>query len=248
MISFSRSISLLIVISVDMNTQFVGFLNSTPSYWLPRLSHWPRLTLESGKAYYWVNTLDYIIRSLLGWSVQYSHVATFTDGYCFKYDSKIFSENLLSCLVGDSNQVHISYEKVRYVLSSIQVVSGQGVLCLTIGQQEIWLLIKIIGGFSERFCSGKRKPFRSLSFNKRQLPYIAYASKTTLSVPWLVDLCLLVYKMSTSVPPMIRIAPTAAFQVKTSPRNKTDRRMAMATLSLSTGATCETFPSCSALK
>jgi hypothetical protein len=39
----------------------------------------------------------------------------------------------------------------------------------------------------------------------------------------------------------------AVFQVSTSPRNTTDRSMAIATLNLSTGATCETFPTCNAL-
>lgn len=55
-------------------------------------------------------------------------------------------------------------------------------------------------------------------------------------------------RMSTSVPPMMSVAPSVALSVSVSPRKTTDSTMANATLSLSTGATCDTLPSCSARK
>ena len=54
--------------------------------------------------------------------------------------------------------------------------------------------------------------------------------------------------MSTKVPAMINKAPDVVFNVSGSPKNTTDSAMAMATLNLSTGATCDTSPSCRALK
>jgi hypothetical protein len=56
------------------------------------------------------------------------------------------------------------------------------------------------------------------------------------------------YNISTIVPPMISSAPSAVFQVSVSPRKTTDRTIVSATLSLSTGATWDTFPNCIALK
>lgn len=50
------------------------------------------------------------------------------------------------------------------------------------------------------------------------------------------------------VPPVMSKTAIAVLKVKGSPKNTTDSKMAMATLALSTGATCDTFPSCSALK
>ncbi len=47
---------------------------------------------------------------------------------------------------------------------------------------------------------------------------------------------------------MIHKAPIAVFQVKISPKKSTESKIAKATLNLSTGATCETFPICNALK
>ena len=58
----------------------------------------------------------------------------------------------------------------------------------------------------------------------------------------------LIQNISTNVPAMINNAPEADFKVTGSFRNIADKMMASATLSLSTGATCDTFPSCNALK
>ena len=57
-----------------------------------------------------------------------------------------------------------------------------------------------------------------------------------------------VYSIKMSVPTITSEAPTILFQVNTSPKNKTDKTIARATLNLSTGATWETFPNCNALK
>jgi hypothetical protein len=56
------------------------------------------------------------------------------------------------------------------------------------------------------------------------------------------------YKIRTTVPAIIIIAPIAILGVRVSPKNMTENIIAMATLILSTGATCETLPSCRALK
>ena len=50
------------------------------------------------------------------------------------------------------------------------------------------------------------------------------------------------YEIRTSVPAIISKAPTIVLTSKVSPKKITDKMMAMATLILSTGATCETFP------
>ncbi len=50
------------------------------------------------------------------------------------------------------------------------------------------------------------------------------------------------------VPAMMSIAPIAIFSVNASFRKTTDNIIANATLNLSTGATCDTFPICKALK
>jgi hypothetical protein len=47
---------------------------------------------------------------------------------------------------------------------------------------------------------------------------------------------------------MINKAPKDDFSVSGSFKNTTDKTIAKATLSLSTGATCDTFPNCKALK
>jgi hypothetical protein len=52
----------------------------------------------------------------------------------------------------------------------------------------------------------------------------------------------------TNVPAMISPALMAVFKVNASLRKMTDKTMVKATLSLSTGATCDTFPICNALK
>ncbi len=56
------------------------------------------------------------------------------------------------------------------------------------------------------------------------------------------------YKINMTVPAIINKAPRAVFKVNASPKNNTESTMVRATLSLSTGATCDTFPSCRALK
>ena len=50
------------------------------------------------------------------------------------------------------------------------------------------------------------------------------------------------------VPAIISKAPMAILGVRVSPKKITDRIIARATLSLSTGATWETLPNCNALK
>jgi len=55
-------------------------------------------------------------------------------------------------------------------------------------------------------------------------------------------------KINNTVPPIINKAPIAVFKVNVSPRNNTDNTMVSDTLSLSTGATCDTLPICNALK
>jgi hypothetical protein len=57
-----------------------------------------------------------------------------------------------------------------------------------------------------------------------------------------------IQNINTSVPAIISNAPSVVFKVSGSPRNTTASTMAIATLILSTGTTCDTFPSCSALK
>lgn len=58
----------------------------------------------------------------------------------------------------------------------------------------------------------------------------------------------IIYKIRTNVPPIISKAPIAALVVKGSPKNITANIIDIATLILSTGATCDTFPNCKALK
>ncbi|MNX54226.1 hypothetical protein D3C86_849450 [compost metagenome] len=50
------------------------------------------------------------------------------------------------------------------------------------------------------------------------------------------------------VPPVMSKTAITVFKVRGSPKNTTDNKIAIATLALSTGATCDTFPNCSALK
>ncbi len=47
---------------------------------------------------------------------------------------------------------------------------------------------------------------------------------------------------------MINNSPIAVFNDNGSPKNITDKIIVIAMLDLSTGATCDTLPSCSALK
>lgn len=56
------------------------------------------------------------------------------------------------------------------------------------------------------------------------------------------------FKANNIVPLIINKAPIAVFKVSVSLKNSTAKIMAMATLNLSTAATCETFPICKALK
>ena len=58
----------------------------------------------------------------------------------------------------------------------------------------------------------------------------------------------MLYKIKTSVPPIIINAPNAVFMVNGSPKKATDNIIAIATLILSTGATWDTFHNCNALK
>lgn len=56
-----------------------------------------------------------------------------------------------------------------------------------------------------------------------------------------------IYKISTIVPAIINNAPIVVFMVSASPKKITDSTIVIATLNLSTGATCETLPICNAL-
>ena len=56
------------------------------------------------------------------------------------------------------------------------------------------------------------------------------------------------YSIITNVPAMINAAPMAVLSVNASLRKITDKTIVNATLNLSTGATCDTFPVCNALK
>jgi len=58
----------------------------------------------------------------------------------------------------------------------------------------------------------------------------------------------LIYRIIIIVPVIIHPAPIAVFRVKVSPRKMMEKTIANATLSLSIGATCDTLPSCKALK
>lgn len=59
---------------------------------------------------------------------------------------------------------------------------------------------------------------------------------------------LLYFSANKIVPLIISKAPSMVFKVSVSLKNNTARMIAMATLSLSTAATCDTFPICKALK
>lgn len=51
-----------------------------------------------------------------------------------------------------------------------------------------------------------------------------------------------------SVPAIIQAAPIPVLKVNVSPKKTIEKTIANATLSLSIGATCDTFPICKALK
>lgn len=56
------------------------------------------------------------------------------------------------------------------------------------------------------------------------------------------------FQANNTVPIMIRLAPANVFSVSCSPKNRAAMMIVRATLSLSTAATCDTFPNCRALK
>ena len=61
-------------------------------------------------------------------------------------------------------------------------------------------------------------------------------------------LCVGYFTIITKVPAIIKPAPIAVFNVNVSPKKIIAKMIVKATLSLSIGATCDTFPNCNALK
>ena len=60
--------------------------------------------------------------------------------------------------------------------------------------------------------------------------------------------CVGYFTIITKVPAIIKPAPIAVFNVNVSPKKIIAKMIVKATLSLSIGATCDTFPNCNALK